>query len=80
MTAGYNYTACACAEVHKPVEDRAWFVSFFKCNPNGEASRYSTVHCGQCGKKWRARSQLVDRLPRVSPSNAGHQPDTGAIP
>lgn len=57
--------ACACPESLKPVEARAWRVADRNRNSRGAPSRYSTLVCLACRKRWRSAADLVERVARA---------------
>lgn len=59
---------CRCEERKKPVEERNWEVTQYRCNHsafNGyhqTASAYSTVKCHTCGEIGRTKASYVIKI------------------
>lgn len=66
-------TACRCPERKKPVKDRNWVITQYRCNHsafNGyhyTPSDYSTIHClgDRCPGCWRTKANYVFELARA---------------
>lgn len=64
---------CQCEERRKPIPERAWRVSQYRCNHsafNGyrkTPSDYSTVVCLRCLTHGRTKAQYVEQLKLIQP-------------
>jgi hypothetical protein len=69
MSGGWT---CKCEESKKPLAERAWRVSQYRCNHsafNGykrTPSRYSAITCLKCRAWWRTTAAYADALPNLT--------------
>lgn len=59
---------CKCPESKKPIDQRAWVITQYKCHYsafNGYKktdSDFSLIRCNSCGTYWRTKANYVDKL------------------
>lgn len=58
-------TVCKCEESKKPIKERDWTITAYKCNYSAFSgydytpSAYSEIRCNKCSSRWRTKADYV---------------------